>query len=75
MIYVYIMVAFILWVFTGVCGVIYWWTHDYDFTTNEIPLALIGIMVGPTAWLGGWFIHGNHNKYVQVLFHCRKRVG
>lgn len=49
----------IVWFVIGVFGVIFWWTKEMDFTTNEIPLAAFGGILGPASWIIGWMVHGD----------------
>lgn len=43
----------------GAGGFLFWWTKDYDFGTEEIPLCIVGSLTGPLSWFLGWIIHGN----------------
>lgn len=47
------------WLISGYKSFVYWWTHDYDFTNDEISAALFVSLIGPIAFIIGWFIHGN----------------
>ena len=50
----------ITWYVIGVVSFIYWWTEDYDFSHNELPLAVITGVLGPIAFLMGWTMHGKN---------------
>jgi hypothetical protein len=52
----------ILWGGIGAGSFIYWWTTDWDLTTNEIPLIFISLLIGPLAWPIGRDIHGDNRK-------------
>jgi len=63
---------FILWYVLGCAGFIYWWTSEYDLTTQELaPLLVIGLS-GPFSFLIGWRIHGD-NKKIRNKTLIRKR--
>lgn len=47
----------IIWGLIGGSGFIFWWTKDYDLTLQEFLLVLFGTILGPLAWIVGWFIH------------------
>ena len=52
------------WFLIGFCSFIYWWTKDYNFTTNNIRFAFFASFFGPFSFIAGWTIHGNFNKIV-----------
>ena len=51
-----------LWYAIGVASFIYWWTNELDFTSSNIPLAMIIGFAGPLAFPIGFLIHGNHSE-------------
>lgn len=54
-----LIIAFvILWFYSGYKSFVYWWTKDFDFTTNDIGTAIFAGLVGPLAYLMGMNIHG-----------------
>jgi len=48
------------WMASGCASCIYWWTKDYDFTNEEVPLAVICSLAGPFSFAIGWCFHGDH---------------
>ena len=57
------------WYLTGVSGFLYWYTSEYDFTSEEVLLAVTVGIIGPISWVAGWLIHGE--KEAKVIL--RKR--
>ena len=47
-----------MWLILGWFGFVYWWTKDYDFTSNEVYIALAASITGPIAWILGFpYVH------------------
>ena len=42
----------------GFYSFIYWWTKDYDFTTDDVWFSLFTSLFGPFAFIIGWTTHG-----------------
>ncbi len=62
------------WYASGVFFFQYWWRHQFDFTTDELPLALICAIAGPGAYILGYFIHGRDDlDRDDVLLPKRKK--
>jgi len=60
----------VLWYLIGCYSFYYWWTKDFDLTTNEL-MAMFGIgFSGPFAWFIGLNIHDGDGKY--IIFKKRK---
>lgn len=59
-----LILLFILWFLTGACSFIYWWTKTFNFTTSDLPLALLSGLMGPISFLIGFKIHGSHNPAI-----------
>ena len=57
---------FVLWLISGGYSFIYWWTSDYDLTTDQAPVILILALGGPFTFLMGWCIHGTKNPKVLI---------
>jgi hypothetical protein len=53
-----------MWWAIGVCGYIFWWTTEYDFTTKRLTLAIYAGICGPMSWYIGWRIHGKSNDII-----------
>ncbi|MFW6219838.1 MAG: hypothetical protein ACOCZ5_01360 [bacterium] len=51
-------IAFLLWFFVGVLSFIYWWTSDFDLSTDEIPLLITAGFFGGFSFFIGWIVHG-----------------
>lgn len=48
----------IVWFISGAASFIYWWTKEYDFTWDHVPLMVVGGVCGPLSFLIGWCVHG-----------------
>lgn len=48
----------IVWFISGAASFVYWWTKEYDFTWDYVPLMVIGGVCGPLSFIIGWCIHG-----------------
>lgn len=68
-----IIISLIAWYLSGVFSFIYWWRHDYDFTTEFIPFACFIGFTGPMAFFVGWSIHGNRDIKEPKIIFPRKR--
>lgn len=44
------------WPLLGVAGMLFWWTRDGDFRSEDLPFLVMGAILGPFAWLLGWRI-------------------
>jgi hypothetical protein len=66
-----ILSALIVWWVIGYQGFKFWWTHTRDFTTDDLGLAAMAGLLGPIAWLVGWWIHGEPGK-TRVIAKQRK---
>ena len=63
----------VLWWVIGFASFVYWWTKEYDLETQDLfKGALVGIVFGPTAFLVGWFIHGDPIPKGRVWIRRRK---
>ena len=49
----------ILWFISGAASFIYWWTKEYDFTWDYVPLMVVSGVCGPLAFFIGWCVHGD----------------
>jgi hypothetical protein len=54
----------------GVLGFVFWWTKQFDLTTEHIPVIIAVGFIGPLSFLMGWLIHGGTTNHV-VLFKKR----
>jgi hypothetical protein len=51
-----------VWTLIGIAGFRYWWDREWGqgdafaFNSSFIVIA-IGFVLGPIAWLAGWYIH------------------
>lgn len=66
MIWMFLIVC--VWFIIGSIGFVYWWTTEYNFTKDQIPLCFGAGIMGPFSWILGYFIHGEQ----KVIF--KKRV-
>jgi len=46
----------IVWFISGASSFIYWWTKEYDFTWDYVPLMVIGGVCGPLSFIIGWLV-------------------
>jgi hypothetical protein len=46
-----------LWWISGVCSFIYWWIKDFDFEKSTALLAAYVGLIGPIAFIVGWFLY------------------
>lgn len=53
-----ILLLTIAWLITGYKSFVYWWTKDHDYTTDDIPIAIVASFIGPIAYFMGMAIHG-----------------
>lgn len=60
----------IFWYIIGLVSFIFWWTNDTDLVMGELPIALLASIMGPIAFIVGYFIHGDSNS--RVIFKQRK---
>jgi len=51
------MAIVLIWGIIGVGSFIYWWTQEYNLTTDETPEILACFCIGPIAYVLGRFIH------------------
>ena len=65
------------WYISGVAGVIFWWTKDFDFDTDDRAAAAFLGLFGPITWVLGIFVHGSFSmrRPPRVLFKRRGRNG
>lgn len=54
------------WLAIGAAWFIYWWTRDYDCTTEEIPLLIFMSLLGPFTFLIGVLIDSSFSKIVLI---------
>ncbi len=61
------------WLILGAFGHIYWWTKDFDYTTNMIPFTIcVSIFLGPLSLIVGYIVHTNASSTTTTLFNKRK---
>jgi len=63
---------FLAWYLIGISGFVFWWTHDYDFTLNDVPLAMAAGIIGPVSFLAGYKIHGDTSKTNMIIIKKNK---
>lgn len=67
-----IVLGILAWYFVGMAGFVYWWTTEFDFTSDQILVMLtVGIM-GPFSWLVGMDIH-SEKKFNPKIFIKRRK--
>lgn len=64
----------VIWVLSGMWSFKYWWTQDFNLTTQEIPLMIFIGVFGPIGYVMGYFLHHKKEKKVNtgtVIFQKR----
>jgi hypothetical protein len=54
-----ISIFILLWLASGALSFIYWWTKEFDFTSEEIAFCMFISIGGPITFIGGWIVHGD----------------
>jgi len=49
---------FLLWWISGSASFFYWWTTEYPFEREQYFLAFFAGIMGPSAFVTGYLIHG-----------------
>lgn len=60
------------WYLTGVSGFLFWYTSEYDFTSEDVLLAVAVGLIGPISWVAGWLIHGGTEARVILRKRAKK---
>lgn len=63
-----LILCLILWYISGMSSFVFWWTSEYDLTSNEVPLIFFNGFIGPISWILGYILH---NKGTKILFKRR----
>jgi hypothetical protein len=63
----------LIWLALGVASFIYWWTTEFDFTTQEIVVALIMSVGGPVTFAIGYLVHAGNRGTSKILIQQRSR--
>lgn len=66
---IYFLVA--AWCISGAASFIFWWTHDHDLTTCQVPMLFVTGLAGPFSFLIGWMVHGNSTASCRTLIRRR----
>jgi hypothetical protein len=59
-------ILIVLWLVSGTSGFIYWWTKEFDFTSELLFVSVIVSILGPVSWFVGWGIHGKGSAKVYI---------
>jgi hypothetical protein len=59
-------ILIVLWLVSGISGFIYWWTEEFDFTSEELSEACLVSILGPFSWFVGRSIHGKGSAKVYI---------
>ena len=62
----------IAWWLIGAVSYVFWWTTEFDLTTEEIPTVCLMGMPGPFSFLFGWMIHRRRTKRPGILIERRR---
>lgn len=64
---------FVAWWYVGYRGFVYWWTADFDYTTDQRITAWAAGLIGPLSWALGCVIHGGiNNRDFRVIKEKKK---
>jgi hypothetical protein len=55
------LIIFVWWL-SGVCSFIYWWIKEFDFEKITAFVAAYVGLIGPIAFLVGWFLYKPEGK-------------
>lgn len=62
------LIMFLWWV-SGVCSFTYWWIKDFDFEKSTALVAAYCGLIGPIAFVVGWFlskpVKGGSNVWIK----------
>jgi hypothetical protein len=62
------------WWAIGFSSFAYWYTKDYDLDTARLVFGLlIGIVLGPLAFLAGWLIHGDSIEFSDKVWIAKRK--
>lgn len=60
-----ILISIILWLVIGYKSFVYWWTEDFDYTYEDIPIAVLASIGGPITFFIGKVIHGDDSRIIK----------
>tara|TARA_R110000744_G_scaffold359491_1_gene466804 strand:+ start:283 stop:531 length:249 start_codon:yes stop_codon:yes gene_type:complete len=63
--------AILVWFFIGVAGCVYWYSKDYDVTTDQLGLMIACGLIGVFSWGLGFLIHGSFKIKYRTFFKKR----
>lgn len=66
-----IAVCLLAWWLVGFISLVYWTLYDQDFTTADIPIHVIGGIMGPLAFVIAWSTSTHPSSY-RVIFKKRR---
>jgi hypothetical protein len=69
------LLALLIWFVVGALSFIFWWTKDFDLTSNNIPSLLVSALIGPLAFYNGWLVHIQKNFGTPRVLMKRKKSG
>lgn len=61
-----VILGILTWLVIGASSFIYWWTTEFDLTTDEILPIIAASLIGPGSFLMGACIHSNKSKKVLI---------
>jgi hypothetical protein len=61
-----ILISIILWFIIGYKSFVYWWTKDWDYTSNEVSMAVMASIGGPISFFIGKAIHGGITIHTDI---------
>jgi hypothetical protein len=62
-----ILISIILWFVIGYKSFVYWWTKDWDYTSDDVPMAALASVGGPISFFIGKAIHGGVTIHSDVF--------
>ena len=62
-----VLISGLLWYACGVASFIFWWTKEFELTTDDLIFALFIGFFGPIAFGMGWTVHGDDTVKDRVI--------
>lgn len=56
-----------LWALIGYKSFVFWWTHDYDYTTSDRITAVVGGLLGPISFGIGYLLHHTPKERKEIV--------
>ncbi len=64
-----LIVIMLTWWVVGVAGFVFWWSKEFKLEVEDLMASIfIGGILGPLAWIAGWFLHGSGYNKIKNIF-------